>query len=199
MAAHVFHLFLLLFTFTLAQYNDDSDYNNFEFYETIPTTYERSANENYQATGPDDFYIISDLEDAANARDSWNSGIEDLDRVFENEIANEKFRIPSERERDLYKRQEKIYRYTKHRIPGYDYDELDFMSARGFQQCDEKSVWTNCVCQFTCQHPNVVDCFTPCKNGCECKEDYVFDEKTKSCILPEHCEHRTKDYSIYEK
>ncbi|XP_026669364.1 uncharacterized protein LOC108625026 isoform X2 [Ceratina calcarata] len=96
---------------------------------------------------------------------------------------------------DWYK-PERVYRYTKHRIPGYDYDELDYVVSRNFQQCDEKSVWTHCLCQFTCTEPDVVDCYSPCKSGCECKEEYVYDEKTQQCLLPDQCSLKEEDFYI---
>lgn len=88
----------------------------------------------------------------------------------------------------LYEEPEKIYSYTKHRIPGYDYEELDIFSDNNERKCDEKSIWTHCLCQFTCAEPNSIDCYTPCESGCECKEDFVFDKRTQQCILPSQCE-----------
>lgn len=80
----------------------------------------------------------------------------------------------------------KIYRYTKHRVPGYDANGVESGVTRTL--CDEKSIWTNCLCQFTCSQINIVDCYTPCESGCECREDYVFDEKLQHCVLPEQCQ-----------
>ncbi|XP_011859859.1 PREDICTED: uncharacterized protein LOC105557274 isoform X2 [Vollenhovia emeryi] len=61
------------------------------------------------------------------------------------------------------------------------------------QKCDDRSIWTHCLCQFTCSRPDIVDCYTPCRSGCECKEEYVFDERTQRCLLPEECS--TEDYN----
>ncbi|XP_014232528.1 uncharacterized protein LOC106656228 isoform X2 [Trichogramma pretiosum] len=98
---------------------------------------------------------------------------------------------------------DRIYRYTKHRIPGYDYEELAGEYSNGEyarkyqrQRCDDRSVWTHCLCQFTCSQPSVVDCYTPCAPGCECKEDYVYDEKARRCVTPEQCQ-PDDDYLIY--
>lgn len=91
---------------------------------------------------------------------------------------------------------ERVYRYTKHRIPGYDYEELEFLDTRQPQRCDERSVWTHCLCQFTCTEPNIVDCYTPCNSGCECREDFVYDPKSRQCVLPEQCP-PDDDYFLY--
>lgn len=81
---------------------------------------------------------------------------------------------------NLYKITGKIYCHTKHRIPSYDYEEFDFCGGKNNQHCDDKSIWTYyCLCQFTCNEPNTVDCYTPCNSGCECKEDYVFYDNTQ--------------------
>lgn len=86
-------------------------------------------------------------------------------------------------EKQSEKIMKKMYRYTKHRIPGYDYDELEYTN-----NCDDKSSWTHCLCQFTCDAINSVDCYTPCQSGCQCKENYVYDERKKICIKPENCD-----------
>lgn len=92
---------------------------------------------------------------------------------------------------NMYKLPEtiKVYQYTKHRIPGYDYDEFDLTNnKKNVNSCDEKSIWSHCLCQFTCNAINSVDCYTPCEGGCQCRENYVYDEEKKICIKPEYCE-----------
>lgn len=113
--------------------------------------------------------------------------------AFGNGIGSFEKKTPLDKEFDWYKLSEKVYRYTKHRIPGYDYDEFDYIYSKSVQKCDDKSVWTHCLCQFTCLKPDEVDCYTPCRSGCECKEEYVFDEKAQRCLLPEECS--TEDYN----
>ncbi|XP_050486104.1 uncharacterized protein LOC126871388 isoform X2 [Bombus huntii] len=163
-----------------AQYTDDSDYKDLEFYENIPANYIG----NFDKDHLDDFYILSNFEDA-NIQNNVYPHKNDLQIPFENSGDSLKKRS-SVAQLEWYK-PEKVYRYTKHRIPGYDYEELDYMITKNFQQCDERSVWTHCLCQFTCTEPDMVDCYTPCKSGCECKEEYVFDERTQQCLLPEQC------------
>ncbi|CAK9797336.1 hypothetical protein ANTPLA_LOCUS1180 [Anthophora plagiata] len=173
--------------YTQSQYSDDSDYKDLEFYEDMPISYIGNFNKDHlNDISQEDFYIFSNFEDVNRQND---------------------LQIPSESNDDPLKKRspvshlnwykpEKVYRYTKHRIPGYDYEELDYVITRNFQQCDERSVWTHCLCQFTCSEPDVVDCYTPCKSGCECKEEYVFDDKTQQCLLPEQCSPREDSFYI---
>ncbi|XP_063991408.1 uncharacterized protein LOC135169919 [Diachasmimorpha longicaudata] len=128
-------------------------------YDEFPI-YEDSNDGILESQRPDDFYIIP-----------------------EDDVNDKKVEM-SPRE---HKVQEKKYQYTKHRIPGYDYDELDFMDEGSVKRCDERSVWTHCLCQFTCISKNTVDCYTPCGSGCECKEDFVFDEESGTCVYPDQC------------
>lgn len=164
-----------------AQYTDDSDYNDIDFYEDMQMGYTANFGKNHPSVTQDDFYILSEFDDP-DAHDMYPV-TNDLSMPFENDNVK---RNSFSGQLNWYK-PEKVYRYTKHRIPGYDYEELDYVAQRNFQQCDEKSIWTHCLCQFTCSEPDVVDCYTPCKSGCECKEEYVFDEKSQQCQLPEHC------------
>ena len=173
-----------------AQYTDDSDYTDLEFYEEMPISYIENFDHDNVNIVQDDFYITSDYEDAVG-RGRRCDVCPDLPfKIINDDTA--KGSSPNAR-LDWYKPQ-KVYRYTKHRIPGYDYVELDHVITRNVQQCDERSVWTHCVCQFTCSEPDAVDCYTPCKSGCECKEEYVFDEKTQQCSLPEHCSQKEEDF-----
>lgn len=105
-------------------------------------------------------------------------------RISENNKNLEYTKIPP----TASKYPEKIYRYTKYRIPGYDYDEFDFYDKEKSYNCDGKSLYAHCVCQFTCKEPNIVDCYMPCSSGCECKEDFVFDDRVQKCVLPEQCQ-----------
>ncbi|XP_034191336.1 uncharacterized protein LOC117609294 isoform X1 [Osmia lignaria lignaria] len=178
--------------YTQSQYTDDSDYKDLEFYEDMPINYIGNYEKDHIDVNQDDFYILSNFEDA-NVQNDVYPHRNDLQIPFENRDDALKKRSPVA-QLNWYK-PEKVYRYTKHRIPGYDYEELDYVITRNIQQCDEKSVWTHCLCQFTCSEPDVVDCYTPCKSGCECKEEYVFDEKTQQCSLPEHCS--SKDDHFY--
>lgn len=132
----------------------------------------------------DDFYItkiLDYMEDRHNEY-SYSKNIlykDTIDTCKDKNVFGQEF--------NWYKLPEKTYGYTKHRIPGYDYNEFGYMPSTSFQKCDEKSIWTHCLCQFTCLEPDIVDCYTPCSSGCECKEKYVFDEKTQKCLLPEYC------------
>lgn len=150
----------------------------------MPVSYVDNFDRNHLDMVQDDFYILSNFEDE-NMQNDVYSNKNDFHNSFENNQDSPKKRSPVTHT-DWYK-PEKVYRYTKHRIPGYDYEELDYMITKNFQQCDDRSVWTHCLCQFSCSDPDVVDCYTPCKSGCECKEEYVFDEKRQQCVLPEQC------------
>lgn len=174
MAVAGFVVCLLLMTnaHTLSQYTDDSDYKDLELYEA-PAGYNFNRDQ-------DDFYILANFED---------NDIYARKNDMEDSLAK---RSPVAK-LDWYK-PEKVYRYTKHRIPGYDYEELDYVISRNFQQCDGRSVWTHCLCQFTCAEPDVVDCYSPCKSGCECKEEYVYDEKSRQCLPPDQCPLRDDVY-----
>ncbi|XP_033338755.1 uncharacterized protein LOC117227537 isoform X1 [Megalopta genalis] len=178
-----------------AQYSDDSDYKDFEFYEEVPVSYVGNFENDHLNIVQDDYYILNDFEDAVprgrrcdvcpEMHDNVDLSFKIIDEVPKKERAHDV-------QLDWYKPQ-RIYRYTKHRIPGYDYEEIDHVFARNPQQCDEKSIWAHCVCRFTCTEPDVVDCYSPCRSGCECKEEYVFDEKTNRCMLPEECP-KDEDY-----
>lgn len=157
----------------------DSEYD-FDFYEDLSTDY--SAKLGY--TGQNNYYVVEALDNKKNQHDSYLSS-NDYPISLEKDVNSHQRRDPSNKRFSWFKSSEKIYRYTKHRIPGYDYDEFDYM--RSSRKCDDKSIWTHCLCQFTCSKPDVVDCYAPCKSGCECREEYVFDEKTQRCLLPEHC------------
>ncbi|XP_012531144.1 uncharacterized protein LOC105833733 [Monomorium pharaonis] len=165
------------------QYTGDFEYNDFDFYEDLSTDHSKSFNKKYKSAAQDDFYITNDfdIENRDSAYPSPNYA------TFGKGIGSFERETPFDKQFDWYKLPEKVYRYTKHRIPGYDYDEFDYIRSRSIQECDDKSIWTHCLCQFTCSKPNVVDCYTPCSSGCECKEDYVYDEKAQRCLLPEEC------------
>ncbi|KAJ8674891.1 hypothetical protein QAD02_010677 [Eretmocerus hayati] len=161
-------LLLLMFVFispaVLATelHNDDSDYEFDEDYEYLPE--KRSSTD-------DDLYIAGDLA-------------KDVDRRAASSSSKEEDIVPSDdANTGEWTAVERTYRYTKHRIPGYDYDELDYYDSR----CDERSVWTHCVCQFTCAEPNIVDCYSPCNSGCECREDFVFDPHIRACVTQNQC------------
>ncbi|XP_015428498.1 PREDICTED: uncharacterized protein LOC107185347 [Dufourea novaeangliae] len=182
--------FILHLTFVIdAQYSDDSDYKELEFYEEMPIGYAGNFENDNLNIVQDDYYILNDFEDAVprgRRCDVCPDVHDDLDLPFK--IIDDTSKNERTRDAQLnWYRPERIYRYTKHRIPGYDYEEIDHVFARSPKQCDDKSIWTHCVCPFTCSKPDVVDCYTPCRSGCECKDEYVFDEKTKGCILPEEC------------
>ncbi|XP_076377715.1 uncharacterized protein LOC117227537 isoform X2 [Megalopta genalis] len=159
----------LIFMFNILEYSDDSDYKDFEFYEEVPDAVPRGRR----------------CDVCPEMHDNVDLSFKIIDEVPKKERAHDV-------QLDWYKPQ-RIYRYTKHRIPGYDYEEIDHVFARNPQQCDEKSIWAHCVCRFTCTEPDVVDCYSPCRSGCECKEEYVFDEKTNRCMLPEECP-KDEDY-----
>ncbi|XP_011639037.1 uncharacterized protein LOC105428417 [Pogonomyrmex barbatus] len=164
----------------IAQYTDDSEYD-FDFYKDLST--DRSKNfDNEYNDAQDNFYIANGFDDTENQDGSYS----DSNFALENSISSFK-KDPHDKQFDWYKLPKKVYSYTKYRIPGYDYDEFDYMRSRDISECDDKSVWTHCLCQFTCSKPDVVDCYTPCRSGCECKEEYVFDEKAQRCLLPEEC------------
>lgn len=173
----------------ITEYRDDFEYNDFDFYDDLSTDHSRSFNKGYNNAVQDDFYVANDFDDTENQDDTNPDS-----RFFEDNIGSFE-KNPSDKQFDWYKLSEKVYRYTKHRIPGYDYDEFGYMSYKNVHECDDRSVWTHCLCQFTCAKPNEVDCYTPCRSGCECKEEYVFDEKTQKCLLPEECS--TTDYDYY--
>lgn len=128
----------------------------------------------------DDFY-----EEAGDQRNAYPKSQDRL-TAFGNNVDSFERNLFAEH-LDWYELPRKVYRYTKHRIPGYDYDEFASIGSRSYQRCDDRSVWTHCLCQFTCVEPDVVDCYTPCRSGCECKEDYVFDEVRQKCLTPEQC------------
>ncbi|XP_053971402.1 uncharacterized protein LOC128872579 [Hylaeus volcanicus] len=186
----VFHLVVVI----NAQYTDDSDYKDLEFYEEMPIGYVENFENDHLNIVQDDYYILNDFEDtvARGRRCDVCPDIRDLDIPFKIIDDSHKKGITHDAQLDWYK-PKRVYRYTKHRIPGYDYEELDHVFAKNPQECDDRSIWTHCVCRFTCSEPDVVDCYTPCRSGCECKEEYVFDEKTKRCMLPEECP-RGEDY-----
>ncbi|XP_015589695.1 uncharacterized protein LOC107265124 [Cephus cinctus] len=171
----------------VAQYNDDSDYNEYDFYDDLPLGLERTMDKSDpKKMIQDDFYIVGEFDDSEREISIYPDDMEP-EIVFS---AVDRSMEPSKlnfQEENWYKIPEKVYRYTKHRIPGYDYDELNFMGDRRFHECDDNSLWTHCVCQFTCAQPDIVDCYTPCVSGCECKENYVFDEQSRKCLLPEKC------------
>lgn len=199
--ASITYLLLYLALAIGAQYTDDSDYNDFDLYEDLPLVY----TENLESDQPndavqDDFYILSDFEDLGKSR--HRDRYRNRNRLSLNDYGNQD--VFAKRNvlagyYGWYKPPERIYRYTKHRIPGYDYDELDYVAGGDLnERCDERSSWTHCLCQFTCSEQNVVDCYTPCKSGCECKEEYVFDEKAERCSLPEECS-SPEEALAYEK
>ncbi|XP_015186227.1 PREDICTED: uncharacterized protein LOC107071608 [Polistes dominula] len=189
----IFYLIIL----TNGQYKDDADYNH-EFYQDASIDYVQSLGDNPQNALQDDFYILNDIENAELQNDMYPD-INDFSIAFSNDKNSLKRTNSLNNQLDWYKVPEKVYRYTKHRIPGYDYDEFDYFGVKSSSKvCDEKSIWTHCLCQFTCNEPNMVDCYTPCKSGCECKENYVFDDKQQQCLLPEECSSKQEDI-IYNK
>lgn len=153
----------------------------------------RSLNKEYNSIAQDDFYVANDFDDTENQNGAYRKSGSNL-AIFGDNIRSFE-RSPFDKQFDWYKLSEKVYRYTKHRIPGFDYDEFDYIYSKNVQDCDDKSVWTHCLCQFTCSKPNVVDCYTPCRSGCECKEEYVFDEKSQRCLLPEECSLEDYNYN----
>ncbi|XP_006622090.1 uncharacterized protein LOC102681392 [Apis dorsata] len=186
-ACFIFYIIIMINAnkcYTQSQYMDDSDYKDLKFYEDMPVNYIENFDKDHIDMIQDDFYILSNFEDA-NLQNNLYFHKNNLQIPFETN--DDSFKKKSSVEHLEWYKPEKMYRYTKHRIPGYDYEELDYMITKNFQQCDEKSIWTHCLCQFTCSEPDMVDCYTPCKSGCECKEEYVFDEKTQQCLLPEQC------------
>lgn len=190
-----YFIFCLIAAVT-AQYTDDSDYNDLDFYDDMPISYVRNTDKEHSAIAQDDFYILSDFEDEDVQRNLYpNRNSRPI--PFGSNEESLKRRTSFAAQLNWYK-PERVYRYTKHRIPGYDYEELDYVAGGNFQQCDEKSTWTHCLCQFTCSNPDIVDCYTPCKSGCECKEEYVFDEKTQQCLQPGHCSSK-EDNFVYKK
>ncbi|XP_016839721.1 uncharacterized protein LOC107980923 [Nasonia vitripennis] len=180
-ATWILLIFGVLAAVAIAHYTDDSDYNDFDYYKELPEKRPPS----YVAVDQlqDDFYIVSDPDNVGD-RSRRVAGGSREDRGTHDGMMGESWTTP-----------EKVYRYTKHRIPGYDYEELEFLDTRQPQRCDERSVWTHCLCQFTCAEPNIVDCFTPCNSGCECREDFVYDPKSQQCVLPEQCP--PDDYYLY--
>lgn len=180
----LFYYVLCTTIIVTAQYADDpvDEYNDFDLYEDLSIDRSQDFGKKHSSV-QDDFYVMETFRDTENQRDV-NS--KDHPASFQNNIdffPKDSF----DEQLNWYKLPDKVYRYTKHRIPGFDYDEFDYMRSRSFQECDDRSVWTHCLCQFTCSEPDVVDCYTPCRSGCECKEEYVFDKKTQRCLLPEHC------------
>lgn len=171
-----------LINVSVPEYRGDSEYNDFDFYEELSAD-SRGSDKKYSSVAQDDFYAkVLDTE-------NWDDAYPDSNLpAFGNNVDSFKKRGPfNSKQFDWYKLPEKVYRYTKHRIPGYDYDEFDYAHSKIFHECDDKSTWTHCLCQFTCSKRDVVDCYTPCRSGCECKEEYVFDEKAQRCLLPEQC------------
>lgn len=167
-----------------AQYSDDVDYN--DAYDDMPIHYADNYGKSSSNIAQDDFYILSEFEDSGSKHKIY-SNANDLSINLNNDGRERiRRRNPFTAEMNWYK-PEKVYRYTKHRIPGYDYEELDYVATKNLEDCDDRSVWTHCLCQFTCTEPDVVDCYTPCQSGCECKEEFVFDEKKQQCSLPEQC------------
>ncbi|XP_011692225.1 PREDICTED: uncharacterized protein LOC105452636 [Wasmannia auropunctata] len=185
----LFYYILCTVIVITAQYTSDSEYNDFDFYEDLSADRSKGFNKKYNSVAQDDFYIANDFDDTENQNHGMRPGSNYA--VFGNNIGPFE-RDPFDKQFNWYKLSEKVYRYTKHRIPGYDYDEFDYMRSRNVE-CDNRSIWTHCLCQFTCSKPDVVDCYTPCRSGCECKEEYVFDEKAQRCLLPEECS--TDDYN----
>ncbi|KYM98154.1 hypothetical protein ALC62_11145 [Cyphomyrmex costatus] len=165
------------------------DYNDFDFYEDLSTHRSKSFNKEYNSVGQDDFYVANDFDDTDSQDGTYPSSNY---AVFRNSIDSFE-RDSFDKQFNWHKLSEKVYRYTKYRIPGYDYDEFDYIRSGKIKECDDRSVWTHCLCQFTCSKPDKVDCYTPCRSGCECKEKYVFDEKAQRCLLPEECS--TEDYN----
>ncbi|KAL7300359.1 hypothetical protein TKK_0006981 [Trichogramma kaykai] len=205
-------LLLQLSSVSAVRYIDDTDYSDFEFYKDLPE-HQMAAD---QPPRESDFYIES--EEVAKHQHQRNrhdvATNNDRDRIINPAdsrvpvilrdgqpltITLSEFVETAEKQPPA----DRIYRYTKHRIPGYDYEELAGEYSNGEyarkyqrQRCDDRSVWTHCLCQFTCSQPSVVDCYTPCAPGCECKEDYVYDEKARRCVTPEQCQ-PDDDYLIY--
>lgn len=177
---------------THGQYEDDTDYDH-EFYQDSSVDYSQS----WELPPPqnalqDDFYSLNVIDDTELEKDIYQD-INEFSIGFTSNENSFKAANSFNNQLEWYKMPEKVYRYTKHRIPGYDYDELDYFDIRNSKMCDEKSIWTHCLCQFTCREPDIIDCYTPCKSGCECKENYVFDEKQQQCLLPEECSSIDKD------
>ncbi|XP_066603232.1 uncharacterized protein [Prorops nasuta] len=154
--------------------NNDADYD-FDFDEKFVIKYDKNTDTEINGPEPEGFYFASKIKNVKN----------DVYYDHQNQLLKQEKSLKNQYK--WYKPPEKVYRYTKHRIPGYDYEELDYISAKNVQRCDEKSVWTHCLCQFTCFQPDITDCFTPCQSGCECKEDYVFDEESQLCVIPSNC------------
>lgn len=181
----------------MSEYAGDVDYNDFDFYEDLSADQSRSFDKKYSSAAQEDFYIAKAFDNTKSQREAYSTSKLNDFTAFGSNSNSFKKRNSFDKQFNWYKIPEKVYRYTKHRIPGYDYDEFDYMRSRGLQRCDERSVWTHCLCQFTCSKPDIVDCYTPCRSGCECKEEYVFDEKTQSCLSPEHCSSQDNyDYQI---
>lgn len=76
-----------------------------------------------------------------------------------------------------------MYLYTKRRMDR--------------QHCNGNFIWSWCICQFSCFTPEIVDCYFPCKQGCQCKDDFVFDPISGDCVLPEHCDFLEDYYAMY--
>lgn len=167
------------------EYRGDPEYNDFDFYEDVSAD-SGGSDKKYSSAAQEDFYITKVFDDTENWHDT-NYPDSNLPAFGNNVDSFKKKDLFKNKQFGWYKLPEKVYRYTKHRIPGYDYDEFDYTRSKFFHECDDKSVWTHCLCQFTCLKRDVVDCYTPCKSGCECKEEYVFDQKTQKCLLPEQC------------
>ncbi|XP_033225161.1 uncharacterized protein LOC117178059 isoform X2 [Belonocnema kinseyi] len=197
----IMFLILGILFLTTAQNIDDSDYNPVEIDKEYPLIY----SENFKKSSPtDDFYVLNEIEEvendpethprmiekfqaAKNQNTAYSTG-DKIEKIFFKKV-DSITRARSPPQNNFYKKiEEKIYRYTKHRMPGYDYDEFNIFGDSRDEKCNEKSTWTHCLCQFTCYEPSTVDCYSPCESGCECKEDFVFDERTKQCLLPSQCE-----------
>ncbi|XP_014473398.1 PREDICTED: uncharacterized protein LOC106743744 [Dinoponera quadriceps] len=174
------------------EYRDDSEYD-FDFYEDLSEDRVGNFYKRRIGAAPEDYYD----EAVGNQRNAYPKSQDHL-TAFGNNVDSFERNLFAEH-LDWYELPRKVYRYTKHRIPGYDYDEFASIGSRGYQECDDRSIWTHCLCQFTCTEPDVVDCYTPCRSGCECKEDYVFDEIRQKCLTPEQCwsdkEEEGKDFN----
>lgn len=193
----VFILIACISVATIAQYLDDSDYDDEAYDELLSHKPMRKHSLKEVEPVQDDFYMINDYEERMPQNNMYSAN-DDIDMILANDDGSIEMIKPPFQQLKWFQVPEKVYQYTKHRIPGYDYDELDFMGGRRFNKCDSRSVWSHCVCQFTCSNPNEVDCFMPCMSGCECKEAFVFDESAQRCIPPDMCPMQ-QGMNVYEK
>ncbi|XP_015522625.1 uncharacterized protein LOC107226349 [Neodiprion lecontei] len=179
---------------TMSQYVDDSDYEDYGVYDEFLSNDIRPMQQPKKQvdTTQDDFYIINDYEEAISKNDVNKNYIHAANEEIALDLEKDEGSIqvikPPYQHLKWLQSPERVYQYTKHRIPGYDYHELDFMGHKKLNKCDARSVWSHCVCQFTCSNPNEVDCYMPCISGCECKEAYVFDENSQLCVPLEMCQ-----------